>query len=476
MTDGPAPERALDGTDLRRMALLTLLAVAVRVQYLLRLDVPPYDPWRHLALVRNLREGSGFTLFDGQPYVWYSPIWYVLCALVPPWLGPEWIACLFSVLAVPALYLVGRRLGGRTAATVAALLLAACGPVVAFTCHYGPEALALALVAAAVALVAVRGGWASATGAGALLGVAIVLRSNLALNLFLAVPWLRNRRRTIGFCAGIATPLAITWWRNHRILATHPWVFTWDGLATRSADFGWLSTFVVQMHPAVQEGLRRLHEAVVPRPEWLIQGGRPNGSLIVFLGTGIVCTIVARRASLAIAGLLPLVYFLFLDRSLSANFFRIYLGVFPAMFLAIGLVAARLLVRRERRWLAVALVLLPLLGGATLLVPPRMGSLETLTPDASLLGQTRYFVPSGGFYPESLIWKFPDRSFLGLPLDPNDLPEFLAAYPAYRAVLLHDFTVQPEVERTLLEDPAWHVSRTVLTNEGRVYRVLERGP
>jgi hypothetical protein len=471
--DGPGSE--LDRVDAWRASALGALALAIRVVYLLRLDVPAYDPWRHLALVRNVREGLGFTLFDGQPYLWYSPIWYVLCALAPPSLGPQWIACLFSVLAVPALYLVGRRLGGRTPATVAALLLAACGPVVAFTCHYGPEALALALVTAAVALVAVSGAW-SATAAGALLGVAIVLRSNLALNLLLAAPWLRDRRRTLGFCAGTATPLALTWWRNHRILATHPWVFTWDGLATRSADFGWLSTFVVQMHPAVQEGLRRLHEAVVPRPEWLIQGGRPNWPSIVFLATGIVCTIVARRASLALAGLLPLVYFLFLDRSLSANFFRIYLGVFPAMFLAIGLVAARLFVRRERRWLAVALVLLPILGGAALLAPPRMGSLEALTPDASLLGETRYFVPSGGFYPESLIWKFPDRSFLGLPLDPNDLPEFLAAYPAYRAVLLHDFTVQPEVERTLLEDPSWHVSRTALTSEGRVYRVLERGP
>ncbi len=473
MNDGRAAV-GLDRIDARHAVALTALAVAIRTVYLLRLDVPPYDPWRHLALVRNLRDGLGFTLYDGQPYLWYSPIWYVLCAVAPPAIGPQWIAGAFSVLAVPALYVVGRRLAGPTAATVAAGLLAACGPVVAFTCHYGPEALALALTVVGLALVASRRGTASSTGAGALLGIAIVLRSNLALNVFLALPWLRDPRRAIGFLIGVAVPVAASWWRNHRILGAHPWVFTWDGLATHSADFDWLSTFVVQMHPAVQEGLRRLHETVIPRPEWLVHGGRPNWPSIAFLGTGLVCAIGARRVSLALAGLAPVVYFLFLDTSLSANFFRIYLGVFPALFLSIGLVAERLSARQGRRWLAGLLVLPPLLGGAALLVPPPMGSLEALTPDASLLTESRYLVSSGGYCPESLIWRFPDRQFLGLPIDAVELPAFLAAYPAYRAVLLHDITVQPEVEQALLGDPTWHVTRSALTPGGRVYRVLEK--
>ena len=154
MTERTADVGAIDRVDLRRTAMLTALALGMRLVYLLRLDLPPFDPWRHLALVRNLRAGVGFTLFDGQPYLWYSPIWYRVCAAFPPWVGMEWIAGLCSVLSVPALYFVGRHLAGRTAATIAAGLLAACGPAVAFTCHYGPEALALGLTLASVALVA----------------------------------------------------------------------------------------------------------------------------------------------------------------------------------------------------------------------------------------------------------------------------------------------------------------------------------
>jgi hypothetical protein len=176
---------------------------------------------------------------------------------------------------------------------------------------------------------------------------------------------------------------------------------------------------------------------------------------------------------LALAGLVPVGYFLFLDRTMSANFFRIYLPVFPALFLAIGAVAAAL-VDRARSRLAIAVVALAVLGGIPLLVPPPMGRLDALTPRADLLTETRYLVPSAGFYPESLIWKFPDRRFLGLPLDPADLPEFLTAFPSYRAVLLHDFTVQPEVERVLLEDPSWRLARSEWTPDGRLYRVLER--
>jgi len=474
MTGHSTNSEPLDESDLRRAAILTALGLAVRAAYLVQLDVPQYDPWRHLALVRSLRAGLGFTLFDGQPYLWYSPIWYVICAAFPAWVRMEWLAGLCSVLAVPALYVVGRRLAGRSAAAVAAGLLAVCGPAVAFTCHYGPEALALALTLASVALVAVQPGVLTALGAGLALGVAIVLRTNFALNLFLAAPWLGSPGRAVAFLSGVAVPLGATWWRNHRILEAYSWVFTWDGLATRSADFDWLSTLVVQMHPAVQEGLRRLHETVVPVPEWLMLGGRTNWPAIAFLGTGLACVLLARRGSLACAALLPVGYFLLLDRSLSANFFRIYLGIFPALFLAVGIVAAAVAAHPKRRGLAVFLGLLPVVGGAALLVPPPMGTLEALTPDSSLLTDSRYFVPSGRFHPECLIWKFPDRQFLGLPIDPADLSEFFAAYPDYDAVLLHDFTVQPEVEQALLSDRAWRIARTTMTPAGRVYRVLER--
>jgi len=464
----------LGAQALRDAALLAALAATVRLVYLGLLDVPPYDPWRHLALVRSLRSGLGFTLFDGQPYLWYSPVWYVVCAVLPSWARMEWIAGAFSVLSVPALYVVGRRMAGRVPAAVAAGLLAVCGPAVAFTCHYGPEALALFLTLTGVAAAAVGRGSVAALAGGLAVGVAIVLRTNFALDACLALPWIRGPRRAVAFLAGMAAPLAATFWRNQRILDTHPWVFTWDGLATKSAGFDALSTLVVQMHPSVQGGLRRLHDLVVPYPEWLVHSGAANWPAIGFLGVGLVCVLLARRPALACAALVPVAYFLWLDRSLSANFFRIYLPVLPPLFLAVGIVAARLASRGRRLWLAGVVISIPVLGGAPLLVPQAIGALEDLTPPPEILSERAYLVPSGRFHPESLVWRFPERRFVGLPLDPADLAEFLAAYPEYRSVLLHDLTIQPEVERVLLADPAWRLVRAAPNRAGHLYRVLVR--
>jgi hypothetical protein len=107
-----------------------------------------FDPWRHLALVRNLREGHGFTLFDGQPYLWHGPVWHWLCALAPAGIRSEWLAGALSLGSVALLYAlvrleIGRAEQGRQAATAAGLLTALCGPVVVYTCHLGPEALAV---------------------------------------------------------------------------------------------------------------------------------------------------------------------------------------------------------------------------------------------------------------------------------------------------------------------------------------------
>ena len=98
--------------------------------------------------------------------------------------------------------------------------------------------------------------------------LALVLRLNFAFLGFLGLPWLKTPRRAAAFGAGAALPLALQWWRNRRILAAHDWVFTWDGLATPTDGFGPLSTLVIQMHPDVALALRRLHEQIVPWPEF----------------------------------------------------------------------------------------------------------------------------------------------------------------------------------------------------------------
>ncbi len=73
-------------------ALPLLIGALVRWFYLARMDLPAYDPWRHLQLVENLRRGLGFTLFEGQPYLWYNPGWHHLLALAAGPASPGWLA------------------------------------------------------------------------------------------------------------------------------------------------------------------------------------------------------------------------------------------------------------------------------------------------------------------------------------------------------------------------------------------------
>ena len=466
--------------DLRRegplVAAWTALGIALRALFVVLQTTPQFDPWRHLALIRNLREGAGFTLFDAQPYLWYAPLWHRLCAALPPAIGPELLSAAFSAATVPLAYVVARRRGdGPFAASVAALLFAAAGPMIRFTVHYGSEALALWLLLAALALAASRSGLAAAAIAGLLFGLALTLRLNFAFNVFLFLPWLASVRRGAAFGGAAALPLVWLAWRNARILAGHTWVFTWDGLAVRSADFNALSTLVVQMQPDVSAALRRLHEQIVPSPEWLRAA---DGSIawmpLAFLAACLAALLIGRRMAELAAALPALAYFLLLDGSLSANFFRIYLALFPACFLAAAAVAER--THRTGRGAPAALLAATIVvAGAPLYAPAPMLTLEQATPPERLLDAPRYLVNSGRYHPESLIWRYPDRSFLGLPLRPEQFAEFSAAHPDL-PVLWHGFSVQPELQQALTERFGYAEEMAAINGAGTIYRVLRAGP
>jgi hypothetical protein len=460
------------------LALLTLGAV-VRVSFLLLSATPSFDPWRHLLLVQHIRDGIGFTLFEGQPYIWYSPVWYYLCAGLPTWFAMDRAAALLSLLCAPLIYLLLRgdqREPSRRVAFSGGLLMALSGPLVAFTCHYGPEAFALALTLLALLLVARgRGVWTSLL-AGAAFGIAVAARLNFAPNLLLFVPLLRRPPRALAFLSGTALPLLLTWWRNHSVIAAHRWVFTWDGLATPSSDFGPLSTLVIQMHPAVREGLHRLHELVVPWPEWVWSGGRPAWGSMLFVLAALLCLFYSRRTWPILVAVLSLVYFLVLDRSMSSNFFRIYLSLFPVFFLGAAWAAARLW-RAERsvlRRLAWAPAALLLLAGAGYLRPKTGLTLDLANPPPGLLAEQAYMVNSGFYHPESVIFLHPDKRFIGMPLHPEQFPEFADAHPAFRHVLWHPFSVQDELADYLRESADWQVTETASNRHGRRYVVLSR--
>jgi len=455
--------------------VLFALALAVRMVFLARMEIPPFDPWRHLALVRNLRDGAGFTLFDGQPYLWYGPTWHYLCAAFPTWFRMEWIAGLLSALCAPVTYVFMRRQTlqeARLGPIAASILIAAAGPVVAYTCHYGPEALALLLMLSALLFCTLTRHPVGSLLAGLAFGTALTLRLNFLFDAFLFLPWMRHRWRAGGIVVGTAIPLLLTWWRNHSIIESHPWVFTWDGLATRSADFNWLSTLVLQIHPAVAEALRRLHEQIVPLPEWLYGPQGVSWGLLLFVACGVVGLLASRRWPVVLAGGSAMVYFLLFDHSLSSHFFRIYLVTFPVFFIAIGLTVQRLSVDRRKRWAVVAVVALPLVAGAHLLRPAPMFPVEAFTPEAAFLEDDRYLVNSSFFHPESLIYRYPDKQFIGLPVDTLHLDAFLAHYPAYRTVLWHDFSVQPEVGAEITGRADILGVRESVNAYGRRYRIL----
>ncbi|MCP3980524.1 MAG: hypothetical protein GY716_14575 [bacterium] len=477
---GLRPSR-LEQADWMALGLLLALAGALRWVFLSNLDVPPYDPWRHLALIRNLREGAGFTLFAGQEYLWYPPLWHRLCALLAPFVRPETVAGLFSLAAVPVAYLVARLQPGearpvRHGAIATGLLAAAAGPVVGFTCHYGPEALTWFSTWAALLALTVSRGSAGAAASGLLFGIGLVARLNFVFCGFLFLPWLANRRRAALWGAGAALPLVWAWWRNARIIARHDYVFTWDGLATPTEQFGFLSTLVVQLHPSLQEGLRRLHELVVPRPEWFVREGRIAWDTMLFMLCGALALVVCRRLGPALAGFSALAYFLVLDSSMSSNFFRIYLVAFPAFFLAAGAWVRGTSESGSRPAVAAAwaLVGLSLVGGASYLRPAPMAPLEAVTvPQEFLAGHERYMVNSAVYHPEGLIYRYPEKEFIGLPLRADELDAFLEQVPTFRAVLWHDFGVQDDVVRRLEESPQWRVSGVWANDRGRTYRLFE---
>jgi hypothetical protein len=449
----------------------------VRAAYLAAAGLPYSDPWRHLLLLANVRDGAGFTLFAGQPYIWYSPVWYHVAAALAPPERATWVAATLSALAVPAFALWLHRVAGRDvrAAAAGGLLLAAFGPVVAFTSQLGAEAFALFLLAAAL-LCSVQGrGIASGLVAGSLFGFSLTARLQFVFDAFLFLPVVRPLRRGIAFALGVALPLGLQAWRNRRAIEAHPFLFTWDGMATRSADYDWLSTLVPQLHPSVAAATQLLYARTLELPEWLHAAGRLRWEMALFLAVALVCVVASRRLPIVLAVFAALVYFTLFDETLSSRFFRIWLGVFPPLFAAVALVASRLAQTRGR-WrapLAVALVAGAVLAGTPDLRPREAYALEAVTPPESLLTRAHYLVNSGFYHPESLMFRYPERRFLGMPLEPERWDEFRAHFPEYRGILWHGYNVQSALLARLRSSQRWHVVARGENEAGYAYRVWE---
>jgi hypothetical protein len=378
---------------------------------------------------------------------------------------------------VPLFALYVYRLSNRDAlaAVAGGVLLAGFGPVVAATGQLGAEAFALLLLAAALALCAGPLGASQALWGGGLFGLAVSSRLQFALDAPLFLPLLARRPRVAAaFAVGTALPLGLHWWRNHRVIRAHPFVFSWDGLATPSDGYGWISTLAVQLHPSVAAATRALYEVTHAQPEWLQLDGRLRVEMLTALALALACVLASRRIGLILAVLASLATFLYFDQTLSARFLRIWLGLFPVLFAGTALVAARIgRTGGAGRAVAAALVLAPLAAGAPELRPRSAEPLEAATPPPELLTGTHYLVNSGFYHPESLLYRYPERRFLGMPREPERFAAFHALYPEYRAILWHGYNVQRELFEHLRASQRWRVAGRARNQAGYAYRVWE---
>jgi hypothetical protein len=473
------PSEPKPATTRIAITCLALLAVAavVRVLFVHAMELPHSDPWRHLILLRNVHEGLGFTLFAGQPYIWYSPVWYHLAAALAAPEQVKWLAAAFSTLAVPLFALYLFRLGDDdwVAAGSGGILMAAFGPMVTFTSQLGAEAFAIFLLVLALLLAAAGRGIVSGLASGLCFGLSLAARLQFVFDVLLFVPLFASRRRGGSFLVGAALPLALHWARNFGVLRSHPWVFTWDGMATRSSEYGPISTLAVQLHPAVAEATRRLYERILELPEWLYFGGRIRWEMLLFMGVALACVLASRRIWLILTALVTIFFFFFFDDTLSSRFFRIWLGLLPVLFSGVAHVASRLAGRApSARWAVVgAGVVAITLTGLPDLRPRPAIPIEAATPPQTLLTETHYLVASGYYHPESLLFRYPGRAFIGMPLDPDQFEDFRRHFPEYRAVIWHGFHVQTELLARLTRSEGYETTRTGRNTRGYPYRIMQ---
>jgi hypothetical protein len=274
----------------------------------------------------------------------------------------------------------------------------------------------------------------------------------------------------MAFLLALAVPLGVSWWRNHLAIADHSYLLTWDGIATKTSEFNWLSTSVVQLHPTINEGLRRLHEAIMPRPEWLTSWG-----LLTFMILSHVMVVASRQVDLGIVTATALASFAFFDSTLSSNFFRIWLAVFPVYFAAFAVVFFQLGKRCSRKTF-VAMTLIGVIGvaltGARFLRPVLM-RWEKFLPPEELIAKEKYLVNSTAWHPQILVYHFPEKSFIGLPIFAEEVEDFLVQFQEYRLVLWHEGGVQEEVRRYLYERRGTRVVGRGESRHGLRYTVME---
>jgi hypothetical protein len=249
------------------------------------------------------------------------------------------------------------------------------------------------------------------------------------------------------------------WLRNILIIQEYPFLFTWDGMASTREGYGLLSSLIPQLHPDIRQATRELYLEVRPHLEWIRDTQGYRWGAMTFMAGGILSALLVRNGWLLLVVGVTMIHFTFFDSSLSTHFFRHYIAVFPGMFLAAAVLGARLghrsFTKNPLRSMAVQIILTLgiCISGSRYLMPQNLPPIEFWSvPEEALSDADHILMNSGMFQPESMIYRYPDRSFAGLPYHPEDLEAFLDTYPEYQSILWRElFSVQDPILKELTE-------------------------
>ncbi len=463
------------------LSCLIVLALILRYMFVAKMAPSGFDPWRHLQLLKNIQDGAGFTLFDGQPYIWYDQVWYYFVSMLGPSVKLQWVSCATSVLSVGLFFLFLLKTEKSLSTAVAGgLMMTAFAPMITYTCTYGSESFAIALMLSAFLLSTYRTRTFVVFISGLLFGMALAARINFLFNCIILIPILKNRRNYLIFLSGVMIILGFAWWRHYLVISNYAYIFTWDGLATKSSDYNIISILVPQLQSAVAEGNRALHTKIAPFPQWFYSQGQIAWGTTLFIIFGAICLMITKRLTLILAGLLPLVHFIFFDKTLSTNAFRLYLAIFPVFFIGFAVVAERIKQKANSPFsfssvIWIFVIIMVIFSGYKYFRPKSILNLENVTPPLKMLTKKHYMVNSGLYHPETLIYRYPDKKFIGMPLYPEQFDDFSRHYPEYTSIIWHQqFSVQDDLLRYLVKSGKYRIVNVGRNKANIKYLSLEK--
>jgi hypothetical protein len=81
-------------------------------------------------------------------------------------------------------------------------------------------------------------------------------------------------------------------------------------------------------------------------------------------------------------------------------------------------------------------------------------------------------VNSGFYHPEILVYRFPEKRFIGMPLQVAHFEEFRQHFPEYKAIIWHGFNVQTDLFKYLKQSDEYSPTEQGSSSSGYPYLVV----